>query len=121
MINFCWKNVDSSVIGPEHGLNVQKEFDNYKEKISEIISKLYASKDIEGNWLKWMNLGNNQKLVKEINAYTDLVKNKFEKFYSATTSNSISTVFPLPKSIEALCVPSSLTSSRIVILLRSIS
>ncbi len=41
--------------------------------------------------------------------------------YSATTSNSISTVVPLPKSIAALWIPSSFTSSRIEMRLRSIS
>jgi|GEM_PF-6476038 len=41
--------------------------------------------------------------------------------YSATTSKSISMVLPLPKSIEALCIPSSFTSSMIEIRLRSIS
>lgn len=41
--------------------------------------------------------------------------------YSATTSKSISTVLPLPKSIEALCIPNSFTSSTIEIRLRSIS
>lgn len=78
MINFCWKNADSTVVGAEHGLNIQKEFENYREKISEIVSNIYASKDTPGNWLKWMNLGYNQELVEEINTYANSVKGKFE-------------------------------------------
>lgn len=78
MINYCWKNADSAVVGNEHGLNVQKEFENYREKISEIVSDIYATKDTAGNWLKWMNLGYNQELVSEINQYTASVKGKFE-------------------------------------------
>ena len=78
MINYSWKNADASVVGAEHGLNVQKEFDNYRAQISEIVSGLYAKKDIAGNWLKWMNLGYNQDLVAEINAYAQTVKGKFD-------------------------------------------
>jgi len=78
MINYCWKNADSAVVGSEHGLNVQKEFENYREKISEIVSGLYAKKDTSGNWLKWMNLGYNQELVSEINNYAQSVKGKFD-------------------------------------------
>jgi glucose-6-phosphate isomerase len=78
MINFDWKNADKAVVGSEHGLDVKKEFDNYSAQISEIVSGLYAKKDTPGNWLKWMNLGYNQELVSEINAYAASVKGKFE-------------------------------------------
>lgn len=78
MINYSWKNADASVVGAEHGLNVQKEFDNHRAQISEIVSGLYAKKDTPGNWLKWMNLGYNQDLVAEINAYAQTVKGNFD-------------------------------------------
>ena len=39
MINYCWKNADSSVVGTEHGLNVQKEFENYREKKCPVHTK----------------------------------------------------------------------------------
>lgn len=78
MINYCWKNADAAVLGAEHGLNVQKEFENYREKISEIVADIYASKDTAGNWLKWMNLGYNQELLTEINEYAQSVKGKFD-------------------------------------------
>ena len=42
-------------------------------------------------------------------------------FYSPITSNSISVVFPFPKSMAALCIPSSFTSSTMLILFLSIS
>jgi len=78
MINFNWKNADASVVGTEHGLNVQKEFENYREKISKIVSDIYSKKDTAGNWLKWMNLGYNQEVVSEINDYAQSVKGKFD-------------------------------------------
>lgn len=78
MLKFDWKNVDSSVIGSEHGLEVEKEFSSNKKKIADIISGLYASKDTPGKWLKWMNLGYQDELVKEINEYAQSVKGKYE-------------------------------------------
>ncbi len=78
MIKFDWKNADSSVLGAEHGLDIKKEFSNYKEKISNIISDLYSKKDKPGQWLTWMNLGYNENLIKEIDEYAQNVKGKFE-------------------------------------------
>lgn len=78
MINYCFKNADSSIIGEEHGLNVQKEFENHKEQIANIVSELYAKKDTPGNWLKWMNLGDNPELIAEVNEYAQSVKDKFD-------------------------------------------
>ena len=78
MINFCWQNADSSIVGEVHGLNIEKEFENYREETAEIISGLYAKKDTPGNWLKWMNLGNNQTLLDEVTEYAQSVKGKFD-------------------------------------------
>ncbi|OGI21758.1 MAG: hypothetical protein A2255_08740 [Candidatus Melainabacteria bacterium RIFOXYA2_FULL_32_9] len=78
MLEFNWKNVDSAVIGNEHGINVTKEFENYKTKIAEIISDIYGNKNTPDRWLAWMNLGYNEELVKEINDYASQVKGKFD-------------------------------------------
>ncbi|OGI03961.1 MAG: hypothetical protein A2Y25_01005 [Candidatus Melainabacteria bacterium GWF2_37_15] len=78
MINFNWKNADSSILGTQHGLDVQREFSLYKEKISGIISGIYADKDTPGKWLAWMNLGYKEDVVKEINEYAQSVKGKFD-------------------------------------------
>ncbi len=78
MISFEWKNVDISVIGNEHGIEVKKEFEQYKTKISNIITDLYKNKDVPGKWLKWLNLGYKEDLVKEINEYAQSVKGKFD-------------------------------------------
>ncbi|OGH99365.1 MAG: hypothetical protein A2104_03590 [Candidatus Melainabacteria bacterium GWF2_32_7] len=78
MLEFNWKNVDSAVIGNEHGINVTKEFENYKTKIAEIVSDIYGNKNTPDRWLAWMNLGYNEELVKEINDYVSQVKGKFD-------------------------------------------
>jgi len=78
MIKFDWKNADASVLGAEHGLDIKKEFSSCKEKISTIVSDLYAKKDVPGQWLAWMNLGYNEALINEINEYAQSVKGRFE-------------------------------------------
>jgi len=78
MISFDWKNADCSVIGEEHGLDIQKEFVEYSTKIAEAVSGIYAAKDTPGKWLKWMNLGYNEEIVSQINEYASSVKGKFE-------------------------------------------
>ncbi|HSA07009.1 MAG TPA: glucose-6-phosphate isomerase [Candidatus Gastranaerophilales bacterium] len=78
MISFDWKNADASAIGNEHGLEIKKEFSNYKKQIANIVSELYSSKDQHGKWLKWMNLGYQDELIQEINQYAQSVKGKFD-------------------------------------------
>ena len=78
MLEFNWKNADSAIIGREHGIDIQKEFENYKDKIAEIVSDIYSNKDMDGRWLRWMTLGNQQEVVDQINEYASKVKGKFE-------------------------------------------
>jgi len=78
MLEFNWKNVDSSVIGSEHGIDVKKEFDNHKDRIAAIVSDIYTNKTASGRWLAWMNLGYKEETVSEINEYAVSVKGKFD-------------------------------------------
>jgi len=78
MLELNWKNVSKDIIGEEHGINVEQEFENYKEKISNIITDLYSRKDKRGQWLQWMNLGNNEETVWYIKEYAAQAQGKFE-------------------------------------------
>ena len=78
MLEFNWKNADSAIVGSQDGLDVQKEFNNYKDKVAEIVSDIYANKDVDGRWLRWMTLGDQQEVVAQINEYAAKVKGKFE-------------------------------------------
>jgi len=78
MIKFSCKNVDAMVIGDENGLNLQQEFDNYKEKIAEIISDLNKRKDKNGQKLQWMNLAYNEETIWYVKEYASMVKDRFE-------------------------------------------
>ncbi len=78
MLTLDYQNVDSSVIGLEHGLNVTQEFQNYKEKVAQIITELYERKDKYGAGLQWMNLGYNEETLWYVKEFASLVKGKFE-------------------------------------------
>lgn len=78
MIELDVKSADSTVIGEENGLNLAEEFENYKEKIAQIITDLYAKKDIQGEGLQWMNLGYSQETSWYVKEYASLVENRFD-------------------------------------------
>jgi len=78
MLNFEWKNADVSIIGQEHGLEIKKKFSLYKQKVSGIISDIYANKSAEGRWLAWLNLGYREEEVKQIKEFAFGVKGKFD-------------------------------------------
>ena len=78
MIKFDYRGAESGIIGDEHGLNVQEEFNNYAEKISQIISGLNQRKDTPGQWLQWLNLGYNEETVWYVKEYASMVEGRFE-------------------------------------------
>ncbi len=78
MLEFSWKNASSDVIGAEHGLDVNKEFEIHKDRVAQVVTDLYARKDQAGQWLKWMNLGHNDDTVWYIKEYAAQVKGKFD-------------------------------------------
>lgn len=78
MIKLNYKNADEAVIGCEHGLNIQQEFENYKETIANIITDLNKRKDKLGQWLQWMNLGYNEETVWYVKEYASMVQGRFE-------------------------------------------
>ncbi|MEI8129800.1 MAG: glucose-6-phosphate isomerase [bacterium] len=78
MLKLDYRNVKSAIIGKENGLELEQEFENYKTKISHIISDLNKRKDKPGQWLQWMNLGYNEETVWLVKEYASLDKNRFE-------------------------------------------
>lgn len=78
MLEFNYSNVCSDVIGSEHGLDLEKEFDEYRDKITRIIADLNSRKDRPGQWLQWMNLGYNEETVWYVKEYGAMVKGRFD-------------------------------------------
>jgi len=78
MIQLDYKNVTSSVIGSEHGLELESEFSAYAEQIKKIIADLNSRKDKPEQWLQWMNLGYNEETVWYVKEYAAMVKGRFD-------------------------------------------
>ena len=78
MLEFNYSNVRSDVIGQDHGLNIDEEFNAYKDKITKIIADLNSRKDKPGQWLQWMNLGYNEETVWYVKEYAAMVENRFD-------------------------------------------
>jgi len=78
MLKLDYRNVKAAIVGKENGLELETEFEAYKETISKIISDLNKKKDKPGQWLQWMNLGYNEETVWLVKEYASLVKNRFE-------------------------------------------
>lgn len=78
MIKYDYRNIDEKIIGAENGLNIEKEFDTYKDKIKDIITKLNQQKDKPGQGMQWMNLGYNEETLWYVKEYASIVKNRFD-------------------------------------------
>lgn len=78
MLKLNCRNSDSSIIGLEHGLNLEEEFSNFSHKISTIISNLNERRCIPGQGLQWMNLGYNEETVWYVKEFASMVENRFE-------------------------------------------
>ena len=78
MLEFNYSNVRSDVIGTEHGLDINAEFNDYKDRITKIIADLNSRKDKPGQWLQWMNLGYNEETVWYVKEYAAMVSGRFD-------------------------------------------
>ena len=78
MIRLNCQNVDATIICQENGLELEKEFDNYKDTIAGIITGLNQRKDKPGQWLQWMNLGYNEETLWYVKEYASMIKDRFE-------------------------------------------
>lgn len=78
MIKLNYENVDEKLVGQENGLNIEQCFDEYKDRIEEIITDLNKRKDKAGQWLQWMNLGYREDTLWLVKEYAAIVKDRFE-------------------------------------------
>jgi len=78
MIQFNCNNVSAMIVGEDNGLNLEEEFNNYQDKIKNIIADLNQRKDKPGQWLQWMNLGYNEETLWYVKEYASMVFGRFE-------------------------------------------
>ena len=78
MIKLSYNNADIAKVGEENGLDLSREFANYKDTIKHIIANLNQRKDKPGQWLQWMNLGYNEETLWYVKEYASMVQGRFE-------------------------------------------
>ena len=78
MLELNYRNADAVVIGEENGLNIEEEFNNYKDAITHIIADLNKRKDKPGQWLQWMNLGYSEETVWYVKEFASMVEGRFD-------------------------------------------
>lgn len=78
MIELNYRNIKTEIIGEENGLDIEKEFGEYKETIRKIIAELNSNKDKPGQKLQWMNLGYNEETIWYVKEFAAMVENRFE-------------------------------------------
>ena len=78
MLKFNWKNADKNILGDEHGLDIEQEFNEYGGRISDIIKSLNQRKDKPGEYLQWMNLGYNEETAWYVKEFASLVEGRFD-------------------------------------------
>ena len=78
MLEFDYRNITKEVIGEENGLDIQVEFNNYKDEIHRIIADLNSNKDKPGQKLQWMNLGYNEETSWYVREFAAMVENRFD-------------------------------------------
>lgn len=78
MLKLNCRNTDFSIIGEENGLNLEEEFNNYSERITDIIKSLNQRKDKPGEKLQWMNLGYNEETVWYVKEFASMVEGRFD-------------------------------------------
>jgi len=78
MIKLSYRYANSALIGELNGLNIEEEFNSYRDSIKEIITDLNQRKDKPGQWLQWMNLGYSEETVWYVKEFASMVRGRFE-------------------------------------------
>ena len=78
MLSFDYTNVRQEIIGLENGLDIDFEFSNYSQKISDIITNIYKQEENYTTNYPWISDYQNHIFLDKIQEYADSVKGQFE-------------------------------------------
>ncbi len=77
MIQLDTRNVSTDKVGYDHGLDLEEAYGQYQDKIRDIVTQLYATKDEAGGWKRWLNLGYDTQLAADLNEFSGRVRGWF--------------------------------------------
>ncbi len=78
MIQLDTSRTDVRRVGAAHGLDLEQEFSRHADTLSQLVTRLYASKDQDGAWTQWLNLGYDETLAQDAKAYAQSVQGRFD-------------------------------------------
>lgn len=78
MLRFDPANVDEKIIGSRHGLNLSEIGKDNTAKITDAVNTLWQNRNTSGAWSRWLNLGENETLVQEVEKYAKQVHGQFD-------------------------------------------
>lgn len=78
MIQLDVQNVSQHKVGEAYGLDVEAAFKAHGPAVGEAVRALYADKDRPGGWRRWLNLGYDEALVTQLEAYARQVHGRFD-------------------------------------------
>lgn len=87
-ISFDYVGADAKTIGADHGLDIEKLFITKKAAVANAVNKLVTESTMDGKWSKWVNLDEDNILVKEVQDYATSVKGKFDDIVLLGTGGS---------------------------------
>ena len=85
MLDFDFTNVSRDIIGSEQGIDLDYEFSNYAERMSEVISGVYQLQEV----VQWFQADYQHNFFKEIKEYADMVRGKFKDIVVIGTGTPI--------------------------------
>jgi len=77
MLKIDFQNTDIQKVGPKQGLNLKQVWTEHRSQMATIIKNTYATKNTDGAWTKWLNLGYDKQLASDIEAYAKSVKGRY--------------------------------------------
>ncbi|MEB3207202.1 MAG: hypothetical protein VKK59_07670 [Vampirovibrionales bacterium] len=78
MITFDLSSATPNSVGQDHGLNIEEGLRQHGEALEQALKTLYSRQDEPGAWSRWLTLGDNETLLKELKHYTDSIKGQFD-------------------------------------------
>ena len=77
-ISFDFTNYDNAAVGSHQGLDSSEFLTQYAPTMAQHITELFAKRDTEGAWVKWLNAGNHAQLAEALMAYAKTTHGKYD-------------------------------------------
>lgn len=78
MLQLDTQNLSVQRVGEAHGLDIPAVLQQYADPMAEAVCQLYSSRNEEGAWTKWLNLGDAEPLAAELEAYAKQAKGRYD-------------------------------------------